>query len=143
MISVFYAHLLIYVFLFDHMFRCVADEQRTLALGVQSVLFRILGSIPAPIVFGTIFDSACVYWQFECNQRGNCWTYNNSQLSQRALSLAMLGICANFILSFLSWIFYPKKTASEQFNHIRMTDVNSIETCSPNGSMDLSDTVVI
>ena len=125
------------------MFRCVADEQRTLALGVQSVLFRILGSIPAPIVFGAIFDAACVYWQFECNQRGNCWVYDNSKLSQGVLLLAMLGIGANFILSFLSWIVYPKKTASEQFNHIGMTDVNSIEPCSQNESSNLSESKVI
>lgn len=94
--------------------RCVADEQRTLALGAQSVAFRAFGSIPGPILFGAIFDSACVYWQFECSRRGNCWVYNNVHLSQRALILALLGIAANFIFSFLSWLFYPKQTAAEK-----------------------------
>ena len=105
----------------------MADEQRTLALGLQSVLFRSFGSIPGPIIFGAIFDSACVYWQYECSRRGNCWTYNNSNLSQRALSLALLGIGANFILSFLSWIFYPKKTASEE--EVKIIDLTTIDPC--------------
>lgn len=92
--------------------RCVADEQRTLALGAQSVAFRAFGSIPGPIVFGAIFDSACIYWQYECSRRGNCWVYDNTLLSQRAVILAMLGIAANLIFSFLSWIFYPKTTVT-------------------------------
>jgi len=90
--------------------RCVADEQRTLALGAQSVAFRAFGSIPGPIVFGAIFDSACIYWQYACSRRGNCWVYDNSALSQRAVILAMIGIAANFIFSFLAWLFYPKAT---------------------------------
>lgn len=92
--------------------RCVADEQRTLALGAQSVAFRAFGSIPGPIIFGAIFDSACIYWQYECSRRGNCWVYNNTFLSQRAVILAVLGIAVNFIFSFLSWLFYPKTNVS-------------------------------
>lgn len=95
--------------------RCVADEQRTLALGAQSVAFRAFGSIPGPIVFGALFDSACIYWQYECSRRGNCWVYDNAHLSQRAVILTVLGIAANFVFSFLSWVFYPKTaiTATE------------------------------
>ena len=93
--------------------RSVADEQRTLALGVQSVAFRTFGSIPGPIVFGAVFDSACLYWQYDCNQRGNCWVYNNKQLGERALILALLGIGTNLVFSFLSWYSYPKKSVME------------------------------
>jgi MFS family permease len=93
--------------------RSVADEQRTLALGLQSILFRAFGSIPGPIIFGALFDSVCIYWQFECNRRGNCWVYDNTHLSERAVALAVSGIAANFIFSFFSWLFYPKTVASD------------------------------
>ena len=91
----------------------MAEEQRTLALGVQSLIFRALGSIPGPIVFGVIFDSTCLFWQFDCDRRGNCWVYDNLQLSNRALALALSGVVLNFIFSFLSWLVYPK-TKKEQ-----------------------------
>lgn len=41
-----------------------AEEQQTLAFGLQSaaVIFQGLGTIPGPILFGIIFDSACIYW---------------------------------------------------------------------------------
>ena len=77
-------------------------------MGLQSLVFRALGSIPGPIVFGVIFDSACLFWQFECDRRGNCWVYDNTALSNRALALAVSGVVLNFIFSFLSWVVYPK-----------------------------------
>ena len=86
----------------------MADEQRTLALGLQSLIFRAFGSIPGPIVFGVIFDSACLFWQFDCDRRGNCWVYDNLSLSNRALALGLSGVILNFVFSFLSWLVYPK-----------------------------------
>ena len=91
--------------------RCVADEQRTLALGLQSLIFRAFGSIPGPIVFGVIFDSTCLFWQFDCDRRGNCWVYDNVALSNRALGLALSGVALNFSFTCLSWLLYPKSKA--------------------------------
>ena len=104
--------------------RSVADEQRTLALGMQSVAFRAFGSIPGPIVFGAIFDSTCIYWQYECSRRGNCWVYNNQHLSQRAVTLALIGIAINFTFSLLSWLFYPKKTVMEISSKKTLSDLS-------------------
>ena len=59
-------------------------------------------------MFGAIFDSTCLFWQFDCDRRGNCWVYDNLQLSNCALGLALSGIILNLIFSFLSWLTYPK-----------------------------------
>ena len=108
--------------------RCVAEEQRTLALGAQSVAFRAFGSIPGPLLFGAIFDSTCIYWQYECSRRGNCWVYDNTHLSERALSLALLGIAANFLFSLLSWLFYPKQNiANRSLSHVDSSTKNETE----------------
>ena len=85
----------------------MADEQRSLALGVQSVFFRLFGTIPGPIAFGAIIDSGCIYWQYECNRRGNCWVYDNRVLSYRAFAVVVSGLTLNMISRALSWIFYP------------------------------------
>ncbi len=93
--------------------RCVAEQQRALALGLQSVVWRTFGSIPGPILFGGLFDSACIYWQDECGRRGNCWVYENTDLSERALSVGVIGVFFNFLFSFLCWLVYPRKNEVE------------------------------
>ena len=87
--------------------RCVAEDQRTLALGVQSFFWRMFGSIPGPILFGVIFDSTCLFWQYDCGRRGNCWVYDNSALSVRAVVLAVLAMSGYIISVFLCWLVYP------------------------------------
>ena len=81
----------------------MADEQRTLALGAQSLMFR---------AFGSIFDSACIFWQYECGRRGNCWVYDSTNLNQRALSLTISRVFLYFIFAFLCWLVYPRKEES-------------------------------
>ena len=71
------------------------------------MFFRIFGSIPGPIAFGAVIDSGCIYWQYECNRRGNCWVYNNSILGIRAFCIAISGLILNLVFSVLCWIFYP------------------------------------
>ena len=85
----------------------MAEEQRSLALGVQSVMWRAFGSIPGPILFGVLFDSSCLYWQMECNRRGNCWVYNNNSVSVRAFFVSMTGVLINTVFMILCWLLYP------------------------------------
>ena len=95
-------------------FRSVAEEQRSLALGVQSVLWRAFGSIPGPIIFGVIFDSSCTYWQYDCGRRGNCWVYDNSSISIRAFFITVTGVLINCVFMLLCWIFFPPYTTCRQ-----------------------------
>lgn len=93
--------------------RVVADDQRALALGVQSATFRIIGSIPGPVVFGALFDAACISWQLQCGKPGNCWLYDKDQLSYSVIGI---GIPCNLIavtFYILSWLTYPKKNKKE------------------------------
>ena len=94
--------------------RCVAEEQRTLALGLQSIVFRMVGSIPGPLLFGAIFDSACLLWQYDCGTRGQCWVYSNPDISNRAMGLALGGAILAFVFSFLTWVVYPRKAGEEE-----------------------------
>ncbi len=72
-------------------------------------MFRAFGSVPGPLVFGSIFDSACVYFRHECGVQGNCWVYDNHLLSVQAIALGAAGLSANFAFSLLAWIVYPKQ----------------------------------
>ena len=114
--------------------RCVADEQRTLALGLQSLVYRAFGTVPGPLMFGLIFDSACLFWQHSCGRRGNCWVYDNTALSYRALALGLTGIILNFVFSFLTWVVYPKDGKKDVSSTEQKSGSSSSSSCSTESS---------
>ena len=111
-------------------YRTVADEQRSLALAVQSVIFRIFGSIPGPILFGVLIDSGCVYWQTECGRRANCWVYDNKLLAVRAYIFTTVGVVVCVVATILSWVFYPPVTK----NPCKSVDEDEKEAKEPTSS---------
>lgn len=57
--------------------RSVSEEERSFALGMQFVIFRLFGYIPAPIIFGSLIDSTCLLWQSTCGEKGGrCLIYD-------------------------------------------------------------------
>ena len=64
--------------------------QRSLSLGLQTILMRGLGTVPGPVIFGYVMDSTCLLWRHEdeCGHAvGSCLIYDNA-----AMSLSVLGI---------------------------------------------------
>ena len=94
--------------------RVVADDQRSLALGVQSAIWRFLGTVPGPLIFGALFDVACLQWQDPCEgDRGNCWIYDNMKLSIYAMSFGIPSLVLTAVFFFLAWLTYPKDRERE------------------------------
>ncbi|ROT61125.1 putative solute carrier organic anion transporter family member 3A1 isoform X2 [Penaeus vannamei] len=57
--------------------RSVDEEERSFALGVQFVIFRLIAYIPAPIMFGSVIDSTCLLWKSSCGEKGGrCLIYD-------------------------------------------------------------------
>lgn len=44
-------------------FRTVDYAERSFALGIQWILVRVIGTIPAPVLFGWMFDVSCTHSQ--------------------------------------------------------------------------------
>ncbi|XP_024895639.1 solute carrier organic anion transporter family member 4A1, partial [Pteropus alecto] len=65
--------------------RCVREQQRSFALGIQWIVVRTLGGIPGPIAFGWVIDKACLLWQDVCGQHGFCFVYQNAAMSRYLL----------------------------------------------------------
>lgn len=67
--------------------RSVSEEERSFALGMQFVIFRLFGYIPAPIVFGNLIDSTCLLWKQSCSgeKGGRCLLYDIEQFRYRYL----------------------------------------------------------
>ncbi|XP_012577232.1 PREDICTED: solute carrier organic anion transporter family member 4C1 [Condylura cristata] len=71
--------------------RCVNHRQRSLALGVQFMLLRLLGTIPGPIIFGITIDSTCVLWDInECGSKGACWIYDNIKMAYMLVTISVI-----------------------------------------------------
>ncbi|XP_078038216.1 organic anion transporting polypeptide 26F isoform X6 [Augochlora pura] len=86
--------------------RVVRDDQRSFALGIQWIKVRILGTIPAPMVFGALIDDTCILWNETCDGRGACLVYDNLYMSRYMLALAFLGKAASLLFFFLAWWTY-------------------------------------
>ena len=57
-------------------FRCVEERDKSFAMGIAMTVFGTFGSIPYPLIFGAIADSACLIWEESCGGKGNCWLYD-------------------------------------------------------------------
>ena len=49
--------------------RSVRDHERSMAIGLQSVIIRLIGSIPGPVLFGYFIDRTCLLWEPSCGKR--------------------------------------------------------------------------
>ncbi|XP_036101756.1 solute carrier organic anion transporter family member 4A1 [Molossus molossus] len=87
--------------------RCVCDQQRSFALGIQWIVVRTLGGIPGPIAFGWLIDKACLLWQDQCGQQGSCLLYQNVAMS-RYMLIAGLGYKVLGFLFFATAYFLYK-----------------------------------
>ncbi|XP_049549041.1 solute carrier organic anion transporter family member 4A1 [Anopheles darlingi] len=94
--------------------RCVHDDQRSFALGIQWIKVRLLGTIPAPMIFGRLIDDTCILWQeSSCDDHGACLVYDNAFMSKYMLLLALIGKACSILFFFGAWFYYiPPKALS-------------------------------
>ena len=104
-------------------------------------------TIPGPLLFGLVFDSACVYPQHKIGEMGNCWIYDNERLSYYALVLLAA------LFAGLSWFTYPKErtvksdeeSKNNEFAHSDPSDqkCSTILTCEEGSATISSDFTVL
>jgi len=85
--------------------RCVPDNQRTYALGLQWLFLCMFGSMPGPVIFGAFIDKTCILWEETCNGRGSCLEYNNELLSYLLVAAGLFFQILSAALYFGSWFF--------------------------------------
>ncbi|CAF0906916.1 unnamed protein product [Didymodactylos carnosus] len=60
--------------------RSVQHELQSFALGLENMIIKLIAHIPVPIIFGTIIDDTCLFWNRNCDRRGSCFLYNGDRL---------------------------------------------------------------
>ncbi|CAH1238041.1 SLCO4C1 [Branchiostoma lanceolatum] len=95
--------LLIFVLL-----RSVEERQRSMAVGISSVVGRLLGAIPGPILFGALVDRSCLLWGQTCGSgdRGACLLYDSVNMSNYLFAASFtcnfLGL-ASLLIALYAW----------------------------------------
>ncbi|CAD5233443.1 unnamed protein product [Bursaphelenchus xylophilus] len=89
--------------------RTVDYAERAFALGIQWILVRIIGTIPAPVLFGWLFDVSCIRQHFDpCSgAHGSCMLYQNKLLADLFLAFSVAGqliaiVCLICVLMFFA-----------------------------------------
>ncbi|XP_069396076.1 solute carrier organic anion transporter family member 2B1 isoform X2 [Paralichthys olivaceus] len=93
--------------------RTVSTEDKSFAVGVQYMLFRVLAFMPGPVLYGSVIDTTCILWGRKCDKQTSCLYYNLDQFRQRFLGLQVVFVCGG-LLCFLLTIVVLRQTHRPQ-----------------------------
>ncbi|XP_072290374.1 solute carrier organic anion transporter family member 4A1 [Eucyclogobius newberryi] len=94
--------------------RCVPENHKSFALGIQWILVRTLGAIPGPIIFGSMVDRSCLLWQDKCGERGSCFLYKNTDMGHFTLVAGIVYKILGTVLFVLASFVYRAPPESLQ-----------------------------
>ncbi|XP_072517631.1 solute carrier organic anion transporter family member 2B1 isoform X2 [Salminus brasiliensis] len=94
--------------------RTVPPEDKSLALGIQFMLFRVLAFLPAPVLYGSAIDSTCILWGNKCNKKTSCLYYNLDLFRQRFLGLQTFFVFGGLAFFFLSYLVLRRASSAHQ-----------------------------
>ncbi|XP_068436523.1 solute carrier organic anion transporter family member 2B1 [Clinocottus analis] len=93
--------------------RTVPTEDKSFAVGVQYMLFRVLAFMPGPVLYGSVIDTTCILWGEKCGKRTSCQYYDLDRFRQRFLGLQVVFVCGG-LLCFLLTIVVLRRRARLQ-----------------------------
>lgn len=91
--------------------RTVDYAERSFALGIQWILVRVIGTIPAPVLFGWMFDVSCIEQHLDpCSgEKGSCMLYQNKLLADLFLAFGVIGQTIAMIFLVCTLIFFSSQ----------------------------------
>ncbi|XP_055644980.1 solute carrier organic anion transporter family member 5A1 [Toxorhynchites rutilus septentrionalis] len=104
--------------------RSVSEEERSFALGMQFVIFRLFGYIPAPIVFGNLIDSSCLLWKSTCGEKGGrCLIYDIEKFRYK-----YVGLCASIkiialVIFIIDWWLVRRRKMLDKLNPLSANEL--------------------
>lgn len=93
--------------------RTVPTEDKSFAVGVQYMLFRVLAFMPGPVLYGSVIDTTCILWGKKCGKQTSCLYYNLDGFRQRFLGVQVVFVCGG-LLCFLLTVVVLRRRARRQ-----------------------------
>ncbi|XP_051955483.1 solute carrier organic anion transporter family member 2B1-like isoform X2 [Xyrauchen texanus] len=115
--------------------RTVTPEDKSFALGIQFMLFRVLAFLPAPVLYGSAIDSTCILWGKKCGEKTSCSYYNLDLFRHRFLGLQIFFIFGGFICFLLSFLMLRRKNSTQLQNEQMKSQTES------ESSPEMKDTI--
>lgn len=93
--------------------RTVPTEDKSFAVGVQYMMFRVLAFMPGPVLYGSVIDSTCILWGKKCGRLTSCLYYNLDRFRQRFLGLQVVFVCGGLLCFLLTVVVLRRRTGCE------------------------------
>ncbi|XP_077596862.1 solute carrier organic anion transporter family member 2B1 isoform X2 [Stigmatopora nigra] len=94
--------------------RTVSARDKSLAVGIQYMLFRLLAFMPCPVLYGLVIDSTCVHWGHECGKQTSCLYYDLDRFRNRFLGVQGLFMCGGLLCFLLTLLVLHKRGAASR-----------------------------
>ena len=92
--------------------RLLPRNMQASGIAMQSTLARLFGSIPGPIAFGAILDTACVIWEKDdCGENGSCLLFDTLSTSNMFFGQAMISRTISLIILIGQYVLAKKRDA--------------------------------
>uniref|UniRef100_A0A146XWM9 Solute carrier organic anion transporter family member n=1 Tax=Fundulus heteroclitus TaxID=8078 RepID=A0A146XWM9_FUNHE len=92
--------------------RTVPAEDKSFAVGVQYMLFRVLAFLPGPVLYGSVIDTTCILWGQKCQKKTSCLYYDLDRFRHRFLGLMVVFVCGALLCFVLTIIVLKRRPAT-------------------------------
>ncbi|XP_068187667.1 solute carrier organic anion transporter family member 2B1 [Antennarius striatus] len=94
--------------------RTVPTEDKSFAVGVQYMLFRVLAFMPGPVLYGTVIDTTCILWGRKCGKSTSCLYYNLDQFRHRFLGVQVIFAFGGLLCFMLTLVVLHRKAKRQE-----------------------------
>uniref|UniRef100_A0A3P9KSZ0 Solute carrier organic anion transporter family member n=1 Tax=Oryzias latipes TaxID=8090 RepID=A0A3P9KSZ0_ORYLA len=94
--------------------RTVRAADKSFAVGVQYMLFRVLAFMPGPMIYGSIIDTTCILWGNKCGKQTSCHYYDLDLFRQRFLGLLIVFLCGALLCFLTVAVIVHRKAKCEE-----------------------------
>uniref|UniRef100_A0A3Q0QXQ7 Solute carrier organic anion transporter family, member 2B1 n=1 Tax=Amphilophus citrinellus TaxID=61819 RepID=A0A3Q0QXQ7_AMPCI len=94
--------------------REVPPEDKSFAVGVQYMLFRVLAFMPGPVLYGSVIDTTCILWGKKCGKETSCHYYDLNRFRNRFLGLQVVFVCGALLCYLLTVVVLRKRDKNQE-----------------------------
>ena len=85
--------------------RAIDKHDKAAALTVTVSFVSAFALLPSPIIFGSIYDGACMIWAEKCGEELNCLAYNTDKLRIGVGTTAIIFTTLGLFCDIAVWYF--------------------------------------